>query len=158
MNDDIILAQALYSKLGKFVSTKGRDNLRSEDDRSLLELYEATGAKSFDRKINGVKVGTSSIKVAPQKDILDIDIKDQDAFEQWLLDTGLGKQTVTYDNDALLKYCNDTGEEPAGASIICTTIPQHPTGTVLKIDADRVFEVMQEKLPQNVVALLGQGD
>lgn len=158
MNDDIILAQALYSKLGKFVSTKSDNNLRSEDDRSLLQLYDTTGAKSFERKINGVKVGTSSIKVAPEKEVIDITIEDEEAFNQWLIETGIGKRTVSYNQQDLENYCSRTGEEPTGATLTYSTIPEHPTGTVLKIDADKVFEVMQERLPQNVVALLGQGD
>lgn len=158
MDNDIILAQALYSKLGKFVSTKSDNNLRYKDDNDLLELYESTGAKSFDRKINGVKVGTSSIKVAPQKEVIDITVKDEEAFNQWLIETGLGKRTVSYNQRDLERYCSRTGEEPAGATLTYSTIPEHATGTVLKIDADKVFEVMKEKLPQNVVALLGQGE
>ncbi len=158
MSEQIILAQALYNALGKIVSTKSSSNMRFDDDQELLSLYESSGAKSFDRKINGVKVGTSTIRVAPEKNEYNLCITNQEAFNNWLLEVGLGKQEVVFDEQQLFDYFVNTGEEPAGAKISHTVVPEHATGTILKVDTQKVFDVMKEQLPQNVVALLGQGE
>ena len=158
MSDEIILAQALFNALGKMVSTKSTYNMRFDDDQNLLELYESTGAKTFDRRINGVKVGTSTIKVEPEKSKFMLNVVDQDAFEKWLLETGMGRQEIVYNEQEIFDYFTCTGEEPAGARIGQCIIPEHVTGTTLRIDTQKVFDVMEEKLPQNVMALLEQGE
>ena len=154
MSDEIILAQALFNALGNMVSTKSTNNIRYNDDQDLLELYESTGAKSFDRRINGVKVGTSSIKVEPEKTKFILNIEDQDAFDDWLLKTGFGRQEIVYNEQKVYDHFTSTGEEPAGVKIGQCVIPEHATGTILKIDTQKVFDIMEEQLPQNVVALL----
>ena len=69
MNDSerLAIAQALYNHLGKLVSTKDPDSLRAQADREYKALYEQIGAKSFDVRVNGEKVGTYSIKVSKAK-------------------------------------------------------------------------------------------
>lgn len=69
MNDSerLAIAQAIYNHLGKLVSTKDPDSLRAQADREYKALYEQTGAKSFDVRVNGEKVGTYSIKVSKAK-------------------------------------------------------------------------------------------
>ena len=69
MNDSerLAIAQAIYNHLGKLVSTKDPDSLRAQADREYKALYEQTGAKSFDVRVNGSKVGTYSIKVSKAK-------------------------------------------------------------------------------------------
>lgn len=158
MQDEILLAQAMYKALGNIVSTKSENSLRAQDDKDLIELYETTGAKTFDRKVNGVKVGTSTIKIQPAKDVCDLTITDKKIFDKWLLDTGIGKTQVVFDEKNLYDYIAETGEEPQGAKIHLNTIPQHVSGTVLKIDTEKVFDAMADVLPQNVAALLEQGD
>lgn len=69
MNDSerLAIAQALYNHLGELVSTKDPDSLRAQADREYKALFEQTGAKSFDVRVNGSKVGTYSVKVSKAK-------------------------------------------------------------------------------------------
>lgn len=150
----VAIAQAVYKTVARYVSTKGNDSLRAEFDAAIMDAYDQTGAKSFDMKVRGIKVGSISVRKSKEKEEINISITDKESFDGWLLDTGLGRQVVEYDQEAVIEYCLKTGEIPDGASIMTCLLPERATGTTLKIDVDKVAAACADQLPAAVSNLL----
>ena len=148
--EQLAIAQALYNHLGKMVSTKDPDNLRGEADAHYKALFEETGAKSFDVRINGEKVGTYTVKVSKPTPAItrkDFTITDKDKLLCWAAtqDTELVYDYVSERlEDFALWYSTLTGEAPKGCEWVATIEPgKEPEymGGVLKVDADAVANV-----------------
>lgn len=154
----VAIAQAVYKTVAEYVSTKSDDNLRAEFDRAIAELYDSTGAKSFDMKIGEQKVGSVSLRQSKEKKEYHLDVTDLEAFEDWLIKNGLGHYKVAYDRDTVIGYISKTGEEPDGATVELVETPAQITGTTLKIDTNKVADAMAGELPNVVSNLLTNGD
>lgn len=163
--------QALYNKIGKEVSTKG-DSLRARADEYFYDMYEQTGAKSYDVKILGETVGTYSLrfKKPTQTEIVkELQVTDfvelaqhfdkmDDTYELDML-----KKYVGYDLEAYAKwYFEQTGECLPGTDYVCRIVdgqPKQYDGGVLKVDAEKVAEACERGQLQGISQLLlGGGD
>lgn len=154
MNDSerLAIAQALYNHLGKLVSTKDPDSLRVQADREYKALFEQTGAKSFEVRVNGAKVGTYSIKVSkakPEEIVKGIEVKDPEALYD-----NIGFMQIYY----LIEFARDhsqefaewygvlTGEALEGCEwveyVTPATEPAYMGGT-LKVDPEDVANAIQ---------------
>jgi len=167
---ECMLAQGLYSKLGEIVSTKNPDSLRSQLDERARFLYETDGIKSRDGIINGVKVGTYSVKthkatpaVPPtfaetlkmtgdEVTFADYIMQDMDALRGFLM---------RYARSIGAMWFNDTGEIPAGFELVeemedpgTPAQPERYAGTVLKVDTDKLAMALGPQLPGEVVHIL----
>ncbi len=163
----LAVAQAVYKAVSGVVSTKDGDSLRSECDRVLVEQYERTGAKSYDVPINGIKVGTYSVKVSkakPKRKAPRAWVDDWDEFIDWLThdeeaDCWL-RWLIEENGDALaLDILRETGEVAPGCVAqrdYCEPAePARVTGTTLRVDPDAVAEAMGPMLGERVMGLLG---
>lgn len=162
----LAIAQAVFKAVSAVVSTKDGDSLRSECDRVLVDQYERTGAKSYDVPINGVKVGTYSVKVSkpkPKRKAPRVWVDDGDEFAEWLAsEDGAGwlRQLVEEHGDEIaFGVFYETGEIAPGCVAqpdYCEPAePARVTGTTLRVDADAVAEAMGPMLGESVIGLLG---
>lgn len=154
----VAIAQAVYKTVAEYVSTKSDDNLRAEFDCAIAELYDSTGAKSFDMKIGNATVGTVSVRKSKEHEECSLSVTDQAAFEKWLLKTGLGHTEIVYSEDDVIRYFTNTGEMPEGANIDLMRIPEQITGTTLRVDTNKVADALAGELPQAVSNLLTGGN
>lgn len=149
--DELTLLQAIVNVCGDEVSTKNAGSLRSVCDREIIDAYEETGAKSYDRVMNGVKVGTYSVRVSKPKEETVLVIDDEDAFSDWCLRNGCWVP----DKAAAWEHLNTNGELPDGSHVESTEIPARVLGTTLKVDPVLVAQAFGSELPSKVAGLLG---
>ena len=88
--------QAVMNKVADEVKTGDPSNLRGAVDAQMAELYETTGAKSANVRVNGQKVGTYSVRVtsAPV-------VTDEDALRAYMADCGMRRLETAIDLDAI---------------------------------------------------------
>ena len=167
----LALFQAFYNKIGKEVSTKG-DSLRARADRHFYDLYEQTGAKSYDVNFLGETVGTYSLrfKKPTQAEVVkELQVTDFTELAQYFDKTDdtyeidMIKKYVGYDLEAYAKwYFEQTGECLPGTEFVGRFVEGHPKqydGGVLKIDALKVAQACEHGQLQGVSQLLlGGGD
>ena len=163
----LAVAQAVYKAVSAVVSTKDGDSLRSECDRVLVDQYERTGAKSYDVPINGIKVGTYSVKVSkakPKRKAPRAWVDDWDEFIDWLThedeaDCWLRSLIEEHGDELASEILHETGEiAPGCAAQLDYCEPAEPsrvTGTTLRVDAAAVAEAMGPMLGERVMGLLG---
>lgn len=163
--------QALYNKIGKEVSTKG-NSLRARADEYFYDMYQQTGAKSYDVKVLGETVGTYSLrfKKPTQTEVVkELQVTDYvelaehfdkltDSYELYML-----KQYVAHDLEAYAKwYFEQTGECMPGTEFVGRFVEGHPKqydGGILKVDAEKVAEACERGQLQGISQLLlGGGD
>ena len=165
MNDieRLTLAQALYSELGKIVSTKDPESLRSQIDEQYRELYESTGSKSYDVKLNDNIVGTYSIRFTKPKESESRDVfevRDYEALAKWFegIDASILAKFVAHDLAQFAEwYFAETGEKPEGCELVTVVTPaveKRYIGGALKVDSQSVLEAMNDALPYYVAGLL----
>ena len=163
--EKLIIEQAFYKAIAEDVATKNPDNLRGLVDAEYRALYEETGAKSFDAKLNGEKVGTYSLTISKpteSKEDKICEIDDLDKLREWDGYANLAKHFI-FDKtrEAVAKYFKDTGEVPPGCVAIDVVYPGSPGGeverTALKVDTEKVAEALGNRLPEAAVLLLGGG-
>ena len=83
--EKLTIAQALYKAIAAAVSTKDPDSLRGRADVAAIKAYEATGAKGFDLRLRGRKVGTYSVRVSKPVHRTDLAVRDRAEFEGWCM-------------------------------------------------------------------------
>lgn len=88
--------QAVMGKLADEVKTGEPSNLRGAVDAQMAELYEATGVKSADVRVNGQKVGTYSARVASGPVVTD-----EGALAAYMDECGMREPRTVIDLDAL---------------------------------------------------------
>ena len=159
--EKLAIAQAFYSSVGELVKTKDPDNLRGRVDARFRELYEQTGAKSFDVRLFGGKVGTFSVvttKEARSVERVELEVDDEDAFMAWALTNGYFK----VDFDAADAHFRQTGEVPPGCHARKVHVPGTPGGavrsTTLKVDRRAVLDAIGPRLEGVSHALLEGGE
>ena len=166
-SEQLAFCQALYSRLGSIVSTKDPNSLRSSVDEEYKALYESTGAKTFEVRIDDVKVGTYSVKVSKPRDA---EIKQQfvcyakDMLKEWLEHEPQPELERAFVEENIEKYAefyfNQTGELPFGCDIEQSVIlaqPERYAGGMLKVDPPSVLKAMGNRLGASVAGLLGGG-
>lgn len=166
IKEQMILAQALYKRLGEAVSTSNEGNLRDAFNSSYRDLYEVTGAKSYDMLFQGEKVGTFAFNHQKAKEAYEeeeLRVNDYAEFVSWLkkLDP---EELVTYIpatkySEIAIKHLTEDGEIPEGAEFETVHYPPVKEGIsgngVFKINEDKVFElVKQNGLSEAAVAAL----
>lgn len=160
--EKLAIAQALQNRIGDMVSTKNPDNLRGEVDRIMIERYEndPLAAKSCDVKLLGEKVGTYSLTVSKgkrQSKRVDIDVRDMAEFRQWCADMGFLEVNMKAVND----YVHKTGDVPDGCEAVTVIEPEviggHVTRTTLKVQPERVAEVLGNRIAEVAQNLLEGG-
>ena len=143
--EKLAIAQWAYKKFAGLVSTKDADSLRGQADEAYRELYEQTGAKSYDIKLAGKKVGTYSLKVAEAKDEPRVIVDDDDMFARWIYENHLG-HLLKVDQKALDKLFYDSGELPDGCIVVNVHTPEHVSGGTLRIDERKMDDLYAQSL------------
>lgn len=169
MNDmeRLFVAQALYSALGEYVSTKNPDSLRAKQDIRVRADYKrdsenGAAPASYNAFVNGVKVGTYSVRIkkaVPASVEEKPEVTDQGALYRWAAANGYTRTEV--DMDRVLDHLRETGELPDGMElrhVVHDAQPEAVSGTTLRIDPQKVAEALGPQLPQAVVGLLSGGD
>lgn len=164
----LTLAQALYKMAGELVDTKNPDSLRSAVDEGFLRLYEETGSKSFDVKLNGEVVGTYSLRFSKPKESEarnSFEVSDYEALAKWF--DGVPVETILHYAALDLTqfaewYFTHTGELPEGCELVKVVTPaigKEYQGGTLKIDVEKVKSAANSLLPSRYVfGLLGGVD
>lgn len=163
----LAVAQAVYKVAAKLVNTKDDDNLRAQIDRGYKELYDATGAKSYDVNVKGRKVGTYSIKFSkdkPQETRMEFRVIDYAKLAQWF--EGMDELTITdYAAQNLATFAEwvfrITGELADGCEL--AEVSSHGRageyiGGTLKINEHEVAAALGELMPPSFVAMLEGGE
>lgn len=156
--EKLAIAQWAYKKFAGLVSTKDADSLRGQADEAYKELYEQTGAKSYDIKVAGDKVGTYSLKVAKAKDEPRVIVEDEYMFARWVYENHLG-HLLKVDQKALDKLFYDSGELPDGCTVVNVHTPEHVSGGTLRIDERKMDELYAHGLiAAPVRTMIGGGE
>ena len=154
----LTIAQAAYKALGKLVDTKSSDSLRSEMDREMMAELQLTGSDRRRLMLNGQQVGTYSVKMTKPVDTVEPEMVDAEKFIQWLRtsDGGLDtlRRVVFGEPKKLLKLATIDGELPDGCRMRKVVEPQRATGTVLRVDTEKVAAALGGELPSAVVGLI----
>jgi hypothetical protein len=152
--EQLAVAQAVYKLAAEQVKTNEPGNLRAEVDAHFRELFEQAGAKSFDIRIGGEKVGTYSVKVTKPKMQTVCDCYDQSAYLAWCEEHGFVRKVI--DEDAASAYFEETGELPFGCNVSEVETPggQYAGGS-LRVDVPAINRALGGKVP---IALLGGGE
>ena len=157
----LAIAQAFYSAVGEMVSTKNPGNLRDRVNDEYKRLYELTGAKSFDVKLQGEKVGTFSLTVSkPTESVAStaLEVVDKAALAEWAAVNGY----TLVDMEAVERHFAESGEVPDGCAADEVVHPGDPGGrvtrTTMKVDAKAVMSALGPQLETVSYALLEGGE
>ena len=161
----LAVAQAVYKAVADIVSTRNPDGMRAEADRQLMAAYGQMGVKSIDLRIAGQKVGTYSVtmaKAVPEKQDARLDVEDHGKLVAWLRsDTeALDSLIEMYADQYAQALFSASGEVPDGCEAVTVATPaqpEHPKGTALRVDTQKVAQALRGNLPQAVSALLEGG-
>lgn len=138
--EKLAIAQWAYKKFAGLVSTKDPGSLRGQADEAYRGLYDQTGAKSYDIKIAGDKVGTYSLKVSKAKDEPRVIVEDGYMFARWVYENHLD-HLLKVDQKALDKLFYDSGELPDGCTVINVHTTEHVSGGTLRVDERKMDEL-----------------
>lgn len=156
----LAVKQAFLQMVGEDVKTRSATNLRGRVDARFKELYEQTGAKSFDVRLLGGKVGTFSVvtsKPTESTSRLEVNVLDDESFQKWAIARGLFR----IDENLVREYVNETGEKPDGCEVHEVVVPGDAGGTVkstrLKVDTAAVMDAIWPELEGVTYRLLTEG-
>ena len=164
----LAVEQAVYNTIGADLKTGVADNLRGEVNGFFLDLYQHTGAVSFEVRVDGQKVGTygfSKVKGQPERTVTEVRVTDMAAlradrsedFNEWLT------QYVAANLESLaVQYAQETGELLDGMEYVTETIPAtpdtiRPNGT-MRIRPEKVAAALGNALPATIAGLLEGGN
>lgn len=152
--EQLAVAQAVYKLAAAQVSTREPGNLRAEVDDHFREAFESTGAKSFDVRIGGEKVGTYSIKTTKGKKSTCLETYDEAAYRAWCEANGFVKTVI--DEGAVYANFQETGEVPDGCQVASVEMPDGVyAGSALRVDPAMVNRAIGGA---NVMPMLMGGD
>jgi len=163
--EQLAIKQALFKVLAADVDTKDPDSLRGYVSADIIGRYEQTGAKSYDLRIGGMKVGTMSVTVSKETDErterrfevtddakLDAWVRGDDAQQFW------DAYITSHRAEFARWYFECMGELPDGCEMVEETIPAQPErvkGTTMRVDPKKVAKALGSELPGAVAGLLG---
>ena len=156
--ETLAVAQATYKVIAEAVSTKDPDSLRSTVDERILDSYRTDGVKSRDVRLNGEKVGTYSVRTKKARTDLIPRVENLDAYKSWIVENM--EQVIEYivrDSKFLDSIVRD-GEIPSGVVVDKIHFPECAVGTSLKVDVEKVAQVLGDSLPAAVAGLLEGGE
>lgn len=135
--EQLAVAQAVYKLSAEQVSTKEPGNLRSRVDEYYRGLFEATGAKSFEVRIGGEKVGTYGVSVTKPETRVRLKVTDSRALMAWCEANDCLR--VEPDMRRVESIFGETGELPDGCEVEATSTPGGEySGGSLRIDPEKV--------------------
>lgn len=162
--EKLAIMQAIYTTAADYVSTKNPDSLRSDVDYEYKKLYELTGAKSFDVKVNDSKVGTYSIRMSkpkPSEEKTTFEVDSYEELAKWVehcvSDEALLNYVALHLKEFAQWHFESTGELPDCCSLNKTVTAEEPPsymGGTLKIDAQAVVSAMGGLPNAGIEALL----
>lgn len=161
--EKLAIAQGVYKVVAELVSTKNSNGIRGKADHQLMELYDQMGVKSMDLKVSGQKVGTYSVtmaKATPEKQSTALQVNDKAALVAWTKENSdEWNEFVDSTIEAFAQYVfEEYGEVPDGCETVThvtPAAPEHPKGTTLRVDPQKVADALQGQLPSYVAGLLG---
>lgn len=143
-----VIEQAVYKTIAEDVSTRQPGNLRSEVDAFYVGQYESTGAKSFDLRLGGEKVGTASVKqpsTRPKKTSTAV-VVDADALlasDDPDFDRFISEYVRNHIAEIGRAFFDETGCVPGGMDVVESEPEKAKQPTVsIRVDAERVADVM----------------
>lgn len=162
----LFVAQALYNAVKEVVSTRDSGNLREAVDEYYHRRYDEDGSKSFECRLDGMKVGTYSIRTTKAKPATSekvFGIKDPEKLMEWF--KGMDSETVAgYASDRLSDFAEwcfyRTGEIPDGCTVVEIGTPatvEQWAGGSLRIDQAAVAEALGSRLQDATRMLLEEG-
>lgn len=135
--EQLAVAQAVYKLSAEQVSTKEPGNLRAEVDAHYRELFEQTGAKSFEVRIGSEKVGTYGVCVTKPETRMRLKVTDSRALMAWCEANDCLR--VEPDMRRVESIFGETGELPDGCEVEATSTPGGEySGGSLRIDPEKV--------------------
>lgn len=90
------IAQAVYKAAAPQVKTKEPENLRGRLDAEIIDEYRKSGVKSKEIRVGGAKVGTLTLKVSE-----DVEVVDGHAFFSWAEQNDLMHYEIDIDAEML---------------------------------------------------------
>lgn len=139
---------------------RGADNLRTEVDGGMRELYEQAGVKQLSVEVAGQQVGTLSARLSKGGTRAKMTVHDRDAFTRWLTE-GDGAdylaRLIALDEPKVLAWAEEDGAVPDGCAPEVVEEPVCWLGTTLRVDPEKVAQALGKGLPQAIAGLLGEG-
>lgn len=133
----LVVAQAVYKLAAEQVSTREPGNLRAYVDEYYRGLFEATGAKSFEIRIGGEKVGTYGVRVTKPETSVRLKVTDSRALMAWCEANDCLR--VEPDMRRVESIFGETGELPDGCEVEASSTPGGEyAGSSLRIDPEKV--------------------
>ena len=166
MNDmeKLAIVQAIYKSIAEDVSTKNPDGLRRAVDEQMAALYEQTGAKSFDMKVNGEKVGTYSLTIAkPTEGTVEkrFEVEDPEAAVDSADYALYHLYAKAHAEDFAAWVLEEHGEMLDGCRLTDYAVPGDAGGyitrTTIRVDPTKVAEAVGPALGSDIRMLLGGG-
>jgi hypothetical protein len=167
MVERLAVEQAVYNAIGADLKTGVDGNLRGDVNDHYLDLYDATGATSFEVRVNGQKVGTYSFpKVKGRAGHVDLVVRVTDfgALQAHDDDDWMDFCSRWLDHhlaEVAEAYVRSTGDTLPGVELSTVETPATPDGIrrggTLRVDAGKVAEALGPALPDTVAGLLGGG-
>lgn len=161
----LAIEQTLFKRVASDVKAGVPDNLRGRCDEAVRLLYEQTGAKSFDARVAGRKVGTYSVRVSKAtkpkaREVVVVD--DPAAVWAWAQANADDVRDYVLANAREFAewFAKTTGEVVGGAHVEEVTEPARPesyAGTTYKVDEQAVWEAVATLPPGTVAGLLEGG-
>ena len=159
MTNQFCIEQALYKMIADDVSTRSAGNLRDSINQHYLELYRTTGARTFDLKMLGGKVGTVSIKAnapkpKPTQAVAEVTDREKlDAYDDPDFLAYCTRWLAAHLPDIGRDYFEETGAMPDGMELVEYETPADtPKPTVsIRVDADKVAAAVDARALGNIV-------
>lgn len=156
--EQLAIMQALYKRIASEVSSKG-DSLRAAIDEQIVEHYKRTGAKTYDVRVEGEKVGTYSVRTSKEKTRKAFTPVDADAYQRWLTDPENMPAVASYVRSDDMRFVEwmtkNLGIVPDGVEVNTIVEPEGEVlGTTLKVDEHKVSDALGGELPQAIAGLL----
>lgn len=163
--EQLAIKQALFKVLAADVDTKDPDNLRGYVSADIIRRYQQTGAKSYDLRLEGKKVGTMGVSVSKETEERTerrFEVTDEAALDSWVRDEDARQfwdgYVTSHRAEFARWYFECMGELPGGCEMVERTIPAQPElvkGTTMRVDPKRVARALGANLPAAVAGLLG---
>jgi len=152
--------QALMKRVGEQTKTHVEGNFRATVDDQLVTDYYDDGTDRRRIKLNGSEVGTLTVKTKKDGTETKLVVEDRAAFAAWL-DTDEGTEALheferAHQAEFIAQMARE-GELPDGCSYVESRVPGGVSGTVLKVDPDKVVSALGAALPDTIAGLLVEG-
>lgn len=139
---------------------RGADNLRTQVDGGMRELYEQAGVKQLSVEVAGQQVGTLSARLSKGGSRARVTVVDRGAFTRWLVE-GDGAdylaRLIALDEPKVLAWVEEDGAVPDGCAPEVVEEPVSWLGTTLRVDPGKVAQALGKGLPQAIAGLLEEG-